>query len=68
MSSLPRAKTELRARLRELTSKAPAWLNSAGIEATREWVAKQKAALKIMNGERTSAHQLRSAISSLEAK
>jgi hypothetical protein len=61
-------KEALRAMLRELTSKAPAWMASAGIESTREWVHRQKAAIKLMNSERASVHQLRSAISSLEAK
>lgn len=59
-------KEALRAKLRELTSRAPKWMASAGVEATREWVHRQKAAMKLMDSERASAHQLRSAVSSLE--
>lgn len=58
-------KEALRAELRDLTSRPPPWLNSAGIQATREWVARQKAAAKLMNSERASVQQLQSAVSSM---
>lgn len=61
-------KERMRSELRELTSKAPAWMGSAGIEATRQWVARQKAGLKLLDSPRASVQQLSSAINSLRIK
>jgi hypothetical protein len=61
-------KAELRAQLKALTETPPRELGSAGIVATRRWVALQKAGVKTLNSERASVQQLRSAISGLEGR
>lgn len=55
----------LRATLKPLTETPPRELADYGVIATRQWVAAQKAALKVLNSERASVQQLQSAISSM---
>ena len=58
-------KAALRATLKPLTETPPRELADYGVIATRQWVAAQKAALKVLNSERASVQQLQSAISSM---
>jgi hypothetical protein len=61
-------KQELREVLRPLVERIPKALGGCGVGATREWVARQKAALKVLSGERSSVNQLKAAISSMQVE
>lgn len=63
--SVAEEKAILAKQLNELVKVVPQSVRSGSIQRTRNWMAAQKSALKILNNKRSSVQELQSAISSM---
>lgn len=53
--------------LHNLVRRVPPQVNAAGVQTTRAWVRRQKAAFRVCASERSSCNQLADAIASMRA-